>query len=90
MESVIKEVVDRIIQDYHTQFESSFKDDLVEILTQMIKSGDLRRYTTVDGMSGKVVYIPYARQERLKNEIEGLKHYITELSDFINKRVGDD
>jgi hypothetical protein len=97
-EKSINDVIAKLMEDQSAQLVELCKADLVEIMRQMILSGDIARYTTIpeavienDTMvlntKQKLVYIPYQEKLQLTSRIAMLE---LELRSFIGDEEFED
>jgi len=69
--------IKKMREHYMIAIEALTEKQFVDALRQMIQSGDFKRFVTTDS-SQQVVYIPYAREQELENEIKRLKEILAE------------
>lgn len=87
LNSELENIVARTLTSVSEQLAEACCEDLVEILRQMILSGDIVKYTTTPRWGNdtvfskqKLVYLPYQGQDALKRRIEELEEVVRKLS----------
>jgi hypothetical protein len=88
LNSELQQVVSQMMQDRSEALEKACRDDLVKILEQMIRSGDIIRYTSMEAQ--KLVYIPYQRVMELENRVKELEEALKFMVYDIKGDILDD
>lgn len=62
----------RLVRQYALACEALTEQQLAEAIRQALQCGDFQRLVSVDG-GQQVVYIPFAREQQLENQIEDMR-----------------
>jgi hypothetical protein len=67
-----------LIKEYNIRCEKFTKEQIVDLLNQMLNSGDIERWVTVDSRQ-KVVYLPGIMKMKMEAKVESLETMIAQL-----------
>lgn len=80
MKEQLEEFVRELTRKHNLRVESLTEEQFVNVLRQMILSGDIVKYVRPDIQ--QMVYIPFREVEKLKAEIRELEAKVKELEQF--------
>lgn len=63
----------KLIREHALAVEALTEKQLVELLKQIIESGDIMRYVTGEGNKQALAYVPFAEADRLRNKVAELE-----------------
>lgn len=84
-QKAMDEAIDKAVNEYNLKVAQLTKEQFIDALKQAIACGDFKRHVVAGrdigdlNHSQQVIYLPYAREQYLLNQIEELKTRITEM-----------
>ena len=94
--NIIEDYVKNLLEEYNLKCEKLSKDQLAEVIIQIILSGDIFKYTTlshvdnIDNTLGHyegIVYIPFQQVTNLKFKVERLEEALNKISKITNDNL---
>ncbi len=70
----------RLIKEHNIQANKFMEHELAKVFIDIIKSGDLLKYTVLNTEKFAFVYIPFREKQELQNKIERLQEHIDKMS----------
>lgn len=79
IDSIMEQAVKRISEQVLKETDAFIESEIVQIVTQLIKSGDIHAYISQDRRTGKVIYCPYSKLNAANERILKCKEYLIDL-----------
>lgn len=74
--------IERVVKQHQLAADSLTEKQLVELLKQVLASGDIIKHTVVYSDAQSVVYIPFAQTDRLRDQLYRVRQLCKEQHDM--------
>jgi hypothetical protein len=68
-----QKAIEKMVREHHLSIAQLTEQQVAQVVGQMLASGDITLFVQSDHQGQAVIYMPYAREQELKFEIDRLK-----------------